>query len=175
MATFADGSGKVLPDGGALIGAANTIKAAMLAQSAVALGFSMLNGQIAASAAGGALTLSVQTLPARRRPPATRCGSCFAPPLPASGAMSLVEVTAALSLTIPANSTLGFSTNTPGRIWLAAVNSGGTVSLAVINCLSGTAIFPLAGWDIASITAFGGGANNPQVFYGASSHGERAL
>jgi len=35
-------------------------------------------------------------------------------------------------------------TATPGRIWLAAVNNGGVVSLAVINCLSVTGSPPTA-------------------------------
>ena len=169
VATFADASGKVLTDGGALIGAANTIKASMLAASAVALGFNMLNGQIVATAAAGALTLSIQTF-AGATPSATDpVWFIFRSATAASGAVSLVEVTSALAVTVPANSTLGFSTNTPGRVWLVAVNSAGTVSLGVVNCLSGTSIFPLAGWDIASFTAFGAGANNAQILYAASS------
>jgi hypothetical protein len=72
---------------------------------------------------------------------------------------------------VPASSTLGFSNATPGRIWLTAVNSGGTVSLAVINCYTQSSgdIFPLAGWGIAGVTAFDGGANNAQTFYGVTT------
>ena len=98
---------------------------------------------------------------------------------PSSGVANIVKVTATLSVTVPASSTLGFQNATPGRIWIAAVNNGGAVSLSVINCLAFNAasagMYPLAGWGIANITAFGGGANNAQVFYGAKLDRERAL
>jgi hypothetical protein len=68
---------------------------------------------------------------------------------------------------------MGFANATPGRLWLVAVNNGGIVSLAVINCLSYSAtaasIFPLSCWGIANVTAFGGGANSSAVLYGANS------
>src|SRR5499427_2671259 len=44
LATFADGTGKVLQDGGAPIGGANTITPSMYAAAAVSLGATMLNG-----------------------------------------------------------------------------------------------------------------------------------
>jgi hypothetical protein len=104
------------------------------------------------------------------RAPATRCGS-RRDAAPANGDYSVIAVTAALSVTVPASSTLGFSSATPGRIWLTAINNGGTVSLAVINCYTQSSgdIYPLAGWGIVGVTAFGGGANNAQTFYGVST------
>ncbi len=87
-----------------------------------------------------------------------------------SGAVTVIEVTAALNVAIAAE-TLGFSNNTPGRLWVCSINDGGAVSLALINCLSGTSIFPLAGWGIASsVTQQAGGVNTPQIFVGAAAH-----
>jgi hypothetical protein len=87
-----------------------------------------------------------------------------------NGDYSVVAVTAALALTIPATATLGFANAAPGRIWLAAVNNGGTVSLAAINCLSAAAaIFPLAGWGIANVTALSTSADAAQTFYGPAT------
>ena len=174
IATFADASGKVIQDGGPPIGAANTITPSMFAAAAVAMGSSMLNGTIVSSVATGALTLAVKTLAGADPSTSDPVWFLFRSSTPASGGYAMIEVTAPLSVTVPANSTLGFQNATPGRTWLAAVNNGGAVSLAVINCLAGAnslgwSIFPLAGWGIANITAFGGGANSAQVFYGTAS------
>jgi hypothetical protein len=88
-----------------------------------------------------------------------------------NGDYSVTAVTAALSLTIPATATLGFANAAPGRIWLAAVNNAGTVSLAAINCFNaaGGAIFPLGGWSIANITAMSTSATAAQTFYGPAT------
>jgi hypothetical protein len=174
IAIFADASGKVIQDGGPPIGAANTITPSMFAAAAVAMGANMLNGTIVSSVATGALTLAVKTLAGADPSGSDPVWFLFRSSTPASGGYAMIEVTAPLSVTVPANSTLGFQNATPARIWLAAINNGGAVSLAVINCLAGTnslgwSIFPLAGWGIANITAFGGGANAAQVFYGAAS------
>jgi hypothetical protein len=174
IATFADASGKVIQDGGPPIGAANTITPSMFAAAAVTTGSNMLNGTIVSSVATGALTLAVKTLAGADPSTSDPVWFLFRSAIPAGGGYAMIEVTAPLSVTVPANSTLGFQNATPGRIWLAAINNGGVVSLTVINCLAGTntlgwSIFPLAGWGIANITAFGGGANAAQVFYGAAS------
>jgi hypothetical protein len=173
IAAFADATGKVLADGGAPIGAANTITPSMFAAAAISLGATMLNGTVAPLVASNALTLAIKTLAGNDPSANDPVFFVFRSATPASGSYSVVEVTAPLSITVPAGSTLGFQNATPGRIWLVAVNDGGAVSLAVINCLAFNAnsasIFPLAGQGIANITAFGSGANSAQVLFGASS------
>src|SRR5258705_4003905 len=62
IATFADGTGKLLADGGVQIGGANSITPSMFANAAIAFGVGMLNGTLAASVAGNALTIAVKTL-----------------------------------------------------------------------------------------------------------------
>ena len=92
-----------------------------------------------------------------------------------SGSYTVIEVTAALNLKIPAGSTLGTANSTPFRIWLAAFNNGGTVQLAVINCLAagggGANIYALRAWQIASISGYGGSANSPNILYSTSGAG----
>lgn len=175
VATFADASGKVLLDGGPLAGGTS---AALLAASAVSLGFNMLNGQISVAASAGALTISVLTIAGATPSAVDPVWFMFRSATATSGAMTVVEVTAALSVTIPAGSTLNFVTNTPGRVWIAAVNNAGTVSLTVMNALTITlsggvptaaSVYPVGAWGIAYVTAFGGGANAPQIFYGVSA------
>jgi hypothetical protein len=174
MATFADSTGKVIQDGGAPIGGANTITPSMYAAAAISFGATMLNGIIVPAVASNALTFAIKTLGGGDPSPTDPAFFMFRSATAGSGSYSVIEVTAALSTTVPAGNTLGFANGNPGCLWLVAINNSGTVSLAVVNCLtqtSGTpnAIFPLAGFAIANITAFGGGANNAGVLYGAGS------
>jgi hypothetical protein len=154
----------VLQDGGPF-----SISAQNLASSAVALGVTMLNGTIVPSNASNALTFTIQTL-AGATPSATDpVYFVFRNASAGTGNYSVISVTAALSVTVPTSSTLGFSNNTPGRIWVVAINNSGTVELAVINCLTSTStsksIYPLAGWGIVNTTALGGPSNSSGVFY----------
>jgi hypothetical protein len=164
LATFADTTGKVLQDGGAF-----AVAAQQLANSAAAFGVNMLNGTIVPSNASNALTFTIQTLAGATPSASDPVLFIFRSSTAGAGGYSVVKVTAALSVTIPTSSTMGFSNNTPGRIWITAINNSGTVELAVINCLtattSTTSIYPLAGWGIITTTALGGPSNSSQVFY----------
>jgi hypothetical protein len=85
----------------------------------------------------------------------------------ATGTFSQVVVSAATTLVISSGSTMGATSATAFRLWIVAFNDGGTLRLGAINCLSGTSVYPLAGWGIASSTAEGGAgaADSAQVFY----------
>jgi hypothetical protein len=170
IASFADGTGKILQDAGPLGGCAliSNVTAAYMAVSSLGCGGNMINGQIAASVTAGALTFTLLTLAGNTPQPSDPVWLCFRNTSPASGWPTVAAVEAALSITVPVGSTLGFANGTPGRLWLVAAYNAGAVSLAVINCLNaaGGTVFPLAGWGIAGVTAFGGGADNAQTFYG---------
>jgi hypothetical protein len=130
----------------------------------------MLNGTVAASVGGSALTLAIKTIAGNDPSASDPVWFIFRSATIASGALTVVAVTAALSVTVPSGATLGFANGTPGRVWLVAVYDSGVVSLAVINCLSGTNTFALAGTAIAAVSQFSGGANLARVFYGAAAH-----
>lgn len=85
----------------------------------------------------------------------------------ATGDVSYLVLTAATSVVVSSGSTLGTSNSVAFKIWIVGFNDGGTFRLGVINCLSGTSIYPLAGFGIASSTAEGGAgaADSAQVFY----------
>jgi hypothetical protein len=172
LATFSDSTGKTLADSGAIGALANlaALTAQYLAPSAVMFGAAMINGTIVASVAANALTLSIKTLAGNVPSASDPVWIAFRDATAGNGDYSVVAATAALSLTIPATATLGFANAAPGRIWLAAVNNGGAVSLAAINCLgTGGAIFPLAGWGIANVTAMSTSADVAQIFYGPAT------
>jgi hypothetical protein len=171
IATFADGTGKVLSDGGAPgIPNASSITASMLLQSAVGFGLSMLNGIVTATSTDSntSLTFAVKTLAGADPSAADPVWFIFRDQ-DAEGDLDIIEVTAALNTKIPSASTLGSSNATPFAIWLLAINNAGTVELAVINCLSGTNIYPLGQAKDISTTAYGAGANSAQVPYSTSA------
>jgi len=150
VATFADATGRVLADGGAPVGAANTITPAMLTNAAVAFGVGMLNGTLAASVAGNALTIAVKTLagvdPSLSDP-------VFFLFRDAVAGYAVIEQTAALSITVPAGATLGTVNGQANRIWVGVFNNGGTAVLGVYNSLSlagSPAILSIVSWDETS-------------------------
>jgi hypothetical protein len=173
LATFVDATGKTLADGGVAGALANlpALTAQYLAPSAMTFGATMVNGIIVASVAANALTLSINTLAGNTPNGDDPVWFAFRNATAANGGYSAIAVTTALSLTIPAAATLGFANAAPGRIWLTAVNSGGTVSLAAINCSNavGGAIFPLAGRGIANVTALSTSATAAQTLYGPAT------
>ena len=162
IATFADGTGKVIQDGGTLVGSANTITPSMFASAAVGFALGMLNGTLVATVAGNALTIAVKTLagvdPSSSDP-------VFFLIRDAGAGYVVIEQTAALSITVPSTATLGTVNNQASRIWAGIFNNAGTAVLGVYNSLSGTNILP---WDetaTANGTAIAAGSNNAQVWF----------
>ncbi len=172
LAVFSGTTGKLVADGGAAGSIANlsALTAQYLAASAVMFGVNMINGTIKASVASNALTLAIKTLAGADPSASDPVWFAFRDATAGNGDYSVIETTAALSVTVPAGSTLGFSNATPGRIWLVAVNNGGTVSLAVVNCYTQSSgnVFPLGGWGVAG-TVTNPIGNNAQQFYGPAS------
>lgn len=167
VALFNGTTGQILKDAGL-----NFLAAKFLASSAIAFGVGMLNGTLVESHAANAVTIAVKTL-AGADPSATDpVYFMFRSATAGSGVYVVRTVTAALSLTISAGSTLGFTSGLPGRIWVTAFDDAGTVRLGVINCLSGTTIYPLAAAGIASTSADNGsgGALAAQTYWTATGH-----
>lgn len=129
-----------------------------------------INASISASAgAGNTLTLRLTSADGTALTNANKALIPMRSASPASGAMVYREVTADLTLTLSAGSTLGFVANRFGRLWLALFDDAGTPRLGVINCRQpgGEAVFPLPASGIASSTAEGGAgaADSAHVFY----------
>lgn len=132
----------------------------------------MVNGTIVESHSGNAVTFAVKTL-AGADPSATDIVYfVFRNVTPGTGNYVVLQVTAALSLTVSSGSVLGtVSSNVAFRLWLVAFNDASTVRLGIINCVLGgatpTSVYPLAQFPIATSTAEGGagGADSAQTFY----------
>lgn len=136
----------------------------------------MLNGTIVESNATNAVTFAIKTLAGNDPSASDPVTFIFRSTTAGSGAYTTRQVTSALALTISSGSTLGFVNGVPAKVWLVAFDTGSTAVLGAINTISGTTIYPLAGWGIASSTAEGGsgGADSAQVFYTAAAQTSKA-
>jgi len=166
VATFADSTGKVLQDGGTIVGGPNTITPSMLANAAVAFGVGMLNGTLVASVAGNALTIAVKTLAGNNPSSSDPVFFLFRD---ASAGYAVVELTSSLSVTVPSGATLGTVNGQANRIWVGVFNNGGTPVLGVYNSLSGTNILCWDETSPANGTGITASSTSPQVWYAAST------
>ena len=134
-----------------------TIGAAQIGGSFFSANTSMINGTLVQSQAANAMTVAVKTLAGADPSAGDAVVFVFRNTSAASGGYTAITVTAALSVTVTSGQTLGFVNATPGRAWVLAINSAGTVELAVINCVISTTtttqIYPLQAWGIITTTA----------------------
>lgn len=140
--------------------------------SASAMGMSMINGTLVASVAGGALTVAVKTLAGTDPSAADPVFFIFRNATIGLGDYVVRTVTAAMSLVISSGSSMGFTNNVPGRLWLLAIDTGAGVVLGAVNCLSANLdIYPLAGFGLISTTAEGGAgaADSNWTIYSAAA------
>jgi hypothetical protein len=178
LSKLAPGSAGLVRSNGTVLSAGNTITdtdvangagiaASKLATAGLAPSLAIANGYLAASVAGNALTIAIKTLADADPSASDQVTVAFRNATPGTGTYTPILLQSATSIVVSSGSTLGTANATAFRIWIVAFNDAGTLRLGVINCLSGTSIFPLAGWGIASSTAEGGAgaADSPQVFY----------
>jgi hypothetical protein len=144
---------------------ASSVGASNLASSV--FGGTLVNGILEASVAGNALTIAIKTLAGTDPQASDPVYGIFRNATAATGNFVVRTLTAALSVTISSGSTAGFSSATAGRLWVVLFDDGGTLRLGAINARSGTNIYPLSAWGIASSTAEGGagGADSAHTFY----------
>lgn len=138
----------------------------VLAGNQMAYGM-VINGTIAESNAGNAVTFSLKTLAGNDPSANDQVLIAFRNASAGTGNYVYRSVTSALSLTLSAGSTLGTANSTPCKLWLVLFDDGGTIRLGAINCLSGVNIYQLGQVPLASSTAEGGagGADSAHVFY----------
>lgn len=134
IAAAAVTSAKIATGGVAAVNIANNVISSLqLANNGIMAGPSMLNGTLVQSQSGGAQTFAVKTLAGADPSAADPVLFIFSN---APGGYSVVQATAALSVTIPSGKSIGTTSATPCRVWLGAINNAGTVELFVVNCLT---------------------------------------
>ncbi len=99
----------------------------------------------------------------------------------ASGDMDVLEVTAALSITVPSGATMGVqATSEPFRVWVVLFNDASVVRLGLIKPLGYNVaslytagdtpiIYPLAGSGLATASAISGGSDFAGNFYAGTT------
>jgi len=68
-------------------------------------------------------------------------------------------------LVIASGSTMAFSANVPGKLWVVLFDDISGPALGVINCVGTNSIYPLGQNQLASTSATSGGASTAQVIY----------
>ncbi len=134
------------------------------------LGFALINGTLAVSAASNALTVAVKTHAGGDPSPADPVHVVFRDAAAATGGYGGLAITSAASLVLSSGSTLGVASATPFRLWIVGLNDGGTFRLGAINCWTASGVQPLAD-GLASAAAEGGagGADSAGVIYAGAA------
>lgn len=135
------------------------------------------NLSLSLSVAASALTIAIKTRAGSDPSSTAPAVVPFRNPTAASGDFTASTITAANSLVVSSGSTLGTSNSTPFRLWVVLFNDAGTLRLGVINCLSGTNIYPLKDDAIPNSAAEGGAgaADSAHVFYTGTSVTSKAM
>jgi hypothetical protein len=125
----------------------------------------IINGTIAEANATNAVTFSVKTLAGADPSSTDPVVVAFRNATAGTGNYVYRSITSALSITIPSTALMGATNGVPFKLWLVLFDDAGTLRPGVINCLSGTSIYPLGQFPLASSTTIGTGAASAHVFY----------
>lgn len=132
---------------------------------------SMSNGILSASAAAGVLTVAVKTLAGADPSAGDPVDFYFRNNTLTNGGIVHIAVTAALSVVLGSTKTLGATSATGLRVWIAAFNNAGTVQLAAINCSDANGVYrPSEGGKFTTAVP----ANASKAFYSTSAIGTSA-
>lgn len=142
------------------------------------LGFNLVGGYLDWSTVGSptsTLLVAIKTWAGNDPSDAEPVFIAFRSSTAGNGAIVYRKITAATSITINSSALLGTRSNVPFRLWCVAFDDGGTIRLAVVNCVATvagagtgsdvTGIYPLGGWGIASATQESDTADSAQTFY----------
>lgn len=162
----------------AILGAQG-VTAYNLAASTISPNVTMVNGTLVQSQAGGAQTFAIKTLAGTDATSTNPVYFVFRDVMAGTGDFTVRSVAAALSVVIPAGggtNTMGFTSSTPARIWIGALDNAGTVELFIINVLTISAtvstLYSLRGWGIISTSAISG-ATASQVPYSTAARSSK--
>jgi hypothetical protein len=157
--------GELVPNGGVTKSGAN------LQQDGNYGGWALQNCTLAASVATNILTVALKDNSGADPSATSPCNINYRNVTATTGSTTLVQQTAALSITTNATgATLGSANSTAFRFWVVAFNNAGTNVLALINCTSQITagvltISSLNEGIVASTTPISGSATSAGVFY----------
>ncbi|MBL8518182.1 MAG: hypothetical protein JNM76_14570 [Betaproteobacteria bacterium] len=133
------------------------------------------NLTIATSRAGNAETIALKTKAGTDASASDKIRVAFRSATAGNGDYSILEITAALSVTIPSTATMGMSNSVPARLWLVLFNDAGTARLGVINTQLTDGIAALADNDLRSSTLMDTASDNAGVIYTGAAVTSKAM
>lgn len=136
------------------------------------------NCTLAASVSGNALTVALKTSAGSDPTSTTPCTVKFRSATAATGTITAVTVTGALSFsTGTSGSTFGSTNGNPFRLWITAFNNAGTIVLGVSNQSTPTQIFSLNTGVVQSSTACSACTNaaSAGVYYTTAAQTSEAI
>jgi hypothetical protein len=138
------------------------------------------NLEISTSRAGNAETIALKTAAGSDPSGSDKIRIGFRDATAGTGAYSVLEISAATSITVSSGSTLGATSATIFRLWLVGFNDAGTFRLGVIKCALTDGVYGLQDNVLESSTAEGGAgaADSSGVIYtgtGVTSKAMRVL
>lgn len=162
----------LLANSTAAILGAQGVTAYNLAASTISPNVTMVNGTLVQSNNGTAQTFAIKTLAGTDPTSTNPVYFVFRDVALGTGGYNIRSVTAALSIVIPNGQTMNLTTSA-GRIWIGAIDNGGTVELFVFNAFAAggagtTTIYSLQGWGTIT-TAAVSGASSSGVFYSTAA------
>lgn len=129
-------------------------------------GETLLNGSLAASVGSSALTIALKTAAGADPSAADPVLVAFRNATIGTGTVTLLAVTAPLSIVIPSTATMGQTNAVAARLWVALINNAGTVELAAKNTQIGNGkIDPINEGSLISTVALGTGSDSAGVWY----------
>lgn len=129
------------------------------------------NAALSISMASNAITIALKTAALSDPTTNSPVKIAFRNATLTTGDYSVVSVTSALSMTVSAGSTLGFTTSQTSRIYVGAMLFGGAAELFVYHPLSGNSLVGLNESALGSTSAEGGAgaADSAQVLYSTTA------
>ena len=129
-------------------------------------GWALGNCTLAASVGSNLLTVALKDNAGNNPSATSPCNINYRSATAATGSTTLVQQTAALSISTNATgATLGAGNNAAFRFWVVSFNNSGTNVLALFNASTSGACFSLPESVVASTTPISGSATSAGVFY----------
>ena len=135
------------------------------------------NLEISTSRAGNAETIALKTAAGSDPSGSDKIRIGFRDATAGTGAYSVLEISAATSITISSGSTLGATSATIFRLWLVGFNDASTFRLGVIKCALTDGVYGLQDNVLESSTAEGGAgaADSSGVIYTGTAVTSKAM
>lgn len=135
------------------------------------------NLEISTSRAAGAETIAIKTAAGTDPSGSDKVRIGFRDATAGTGAYSVLEITAATSLTISSGSTLGAISGEAFRLWLVGFNDAGTFRLGIVKCALSDGVRSLSDNALESSTAEGGagGADTAGTIYTGTAVTSKAM